>query len=90
MPILLYAATTAPTILACIATYIAAPVTTDETPVWAALTPTQLKGLLQGYIPPFIMTVVMTVDMAYRFQKIQKGEAKADDAVNHGQDLKDQ
>lgn len=58
------------TVLACLATLFATPITTDELHAPGAITSWQLFMLLQSYAPFFILTLVMTIEMAFRCHKL--------------------
>ncbi|KAF7294369.1 putative membrane protein [Mycena chlorophos] len=57
--ILVYAASTATTVWACLATVVATPLASNE-----------LAMLLASYVPFFLIPLVMTIDMAFRVQGI--------------------
>lgn len=79
--ILVYAASTNITILACLATLFATPITTVEVHVPGAITSKQLFMLLQSYGPFYILTLVMTVEMAFRCHKLVLKATKVEDAA---------
>ncbi|KAJ3543229.1 hypothetical protein NM688_g5883 [Phlebia brevispora] len=81
--LLIYAASTATTTLACLAVLLATPLTADASlaPKTVSITPEQRLLLLSSYIPFFIIPLVMTIDMARRISGLIS-------AGIHAQDLK--
>jgi hypothetical protein len=66
--LLIYAASTATTTLACLAVILTTPVVSPESVVKGAavITPNQLVLLLSSYLPFFLVPLYMTLDMASR------------------------
>ena len=76
--LLVYAASTATTTLACIAVVLAAPdaSASDAPAPGRALTPEQRLLLLSSYVPFFLVPLVMALDMGARVHRLV-GEATA-------------
>lgn len=72
--LLIYAASTSTTTLACLAVILATPLTTAETLASNIISITTLQRflLLSSYIPFFLIPLVMTIDMATRIQGLMK------------------
>ena len=74
--LLVYAASTATTTLACIAVVLAAPDASASDVPGRALTPEQRLLLLSSYVPFFLVPLVMALDMGARVHRLV-GEATA-------------
>ncbi|KAI0675905.1 transmembrane protein 6/97 [Trametes maxima] len=68
--LLVYAASTTTTTLPCLTTILATPVSPAPLPNLISLTAEQRLLLLSSYIPFFLVPLVMTLDMAFRVQKL--------------------
>jgi len=70
--LLVYAASTAPAVLACVVVLFSTPLTTPETLAEkvVSVTAEQKMMLLASYIPFLLIPVVMTIDMALRVHKL--------------------
>ncbi|KAI0642316.1 transmembrane protein 6/97 [Trametes meyenii] len=68
--LLIYAASTTTTTLPCLTTILATPVSPTPLAASISLTAEQRLLLLSSYIPFFLVPLVMTLDMAFRLQKL--------------------
>ncbi|TCD69461.1 hypothetical protein EIP91_007587 [Steccherinum ochraceum] len=81
--LLIYAASTATTVLPCLAVLLNTPLTTSEVAAAdpSAITPSQRLLLLSSYIPFLLIPLLMTVDMAFRVLSLMRAGLAAQENV---------